>query len=235
MEFFESLRWAAIQFIVLILCISLHEFGHAWTADKRGDPLPRAQGRVTLNPSAHIDPLGTLLIPGIMIFVPVFFGGLPFGLIGWGKPVQVSLNRPKTRRTDDILITLSGPGMNFLLALVGALSLGVLGAFPQDAVPETVFAFFFMFVVMNAGLAIFNLIPLPPLDGSRVLRYAVGMTEETFNKIARNAWWILLLAINIPPENPILGMIFRPVVSFVASAFFALSEMLAKMLSFFFA
>ena len=231
MEFFESLRWAAVQFIVLVLCVSLHEFGHAWTADKRGDPLPRAQGRVTLNPVAHIDPLGTLLIPGIMIFVPVFFGGMPFGLIGWGKPVQISLNRPKTRRTDDILITLSGPGMNFLLALVGAIVLGVAGGFFQESVPSTVLAFFFMFVIMNAGLGIFNLIPLPPLDGSRVLRYAVGMTEETFNKIARNAWWILLLAINIPPENPILGMIFRPVVNFVADGFLTLSEWIARGLS----
>ena len=88
-----------------------------------------------------------------------------------------------------------------------------------------------MFVIMNAGLGIFNLIPLPPLDGSRVLRYAVGMTEETFNKIARNAWWILLLAINIPPENPILGMIFRPVVNFVADGFLTLSEWIARGLS----
>lgn len=227
MESLEPLRWAVIQFIVLVLCISLHEFGHAWTADKRGDSLPRAQGRVTLNPVAHIDPLGTLAIPGMMIFLPLLFGGLPFGLIGWGKPVQVSLSNAKTRRTDDILITLSGPGMNFLLALVGAIIFGALWGINSEMIPETVYDFFLMFIMVNCSLAVFNLIPLPPLDGSRVLRYAVGMTEETFNKIARNAWWILLLAINLPPENPVLGMIFRPVVGFFAKGFFYLSEFIS--------
>lgn len=232
MEFLDALRWASIQFIVLVLCVSLHEFGHAWTADKRGDPLPRAQGRVTLNPVAHIDPIGTLLIPGLMIFVPVFFGGLPFGLIGWGKPVQIALKNPKTRRTDDILITLSGPGMNLLLALAGALVVGILWGINSENIPSSVYEFWLLFVALNCSLAVFNLIPMPPLDGSRVLRYAVGMTEETFNKIARNAWWILLLAINIPPENPILGMIFRPVVKFVASGFYELSEAVAGLFSF---
>lgn len=229
MEFSESLRWALIQFVVLVLCVSLHEFGHAWTADRRGDALPRAQGRVTLNPIAHIDPLGTLAIPGLMIFLPLLFGGLPFGLIGWGKPVQISLANPKTRRLDDILITLSGPGMNILLALFGAVCCGILWGINSEVVPETVYRFFLMLVVMNCGLAMFNLIPLPPLDGSRILRHAVGMTEHTFNKIARNAWWILLLAVNLPPGNPILMMLFRPVVSFVATGFFALSEWIARL------
>ncbi|MBP3301959.1 MAG: site-2 protease family protein [Opitutales bacterium] len=227
MEYWEPLRWAIIQFIVLVLCISLHEFGHAWTADKRGDLLPRAQGRVTLNPVAHIDPLGTLAIPGMMIFLPLLFGGLPFGLIGWGKPVQVSLANAKTRRADDILITLSGPGMNFLLALVGAITFGALWGINSEMIPETVYDFFLMFIMVNCSLAVFNLMPLPPLDGSRVLRYAVGMTEETFSKIARNAWWILLLAINLPPENPVLGMIFRPVVGFFAKGFLYLSEFIS--------
>ncbi len=226
----DGLRWAAIQFIVLILCVSLHEFGHAWTADRRGDPLPRAQGRVTLNPLAHVDPIGTLAIPAFMIFFPLVFGGLSFGLIGWGKPVQISLPNPKTRVADDVLITLSGPGMNFLLALLGAVALGFFFAFFRNG-SETVFGFFLMFISMNVGLGIFNLIPLPPLDGSRVLRHCAGMTEETFAKIARNAWWILLLAINIPPDNPVLGMIFRPIVRGVASAFFQLSELIAAALA----
>ncbi|MBQ9758846.1 MAG: site-2 protease family protein, partial [Opitutales bacterium] len=183
----------------------------------------------TLNPVAHIDPLGTLAIPGMMIFLPLLFGGLPFGLIGWGKPVQVSLSNAKTRRTDDILITLSGPGMNFLLALAGAIIFGALWGINSEMIPETVYDFFLMFIMVNCSLAVFNLIPLPPLDGSRVLRYAVGMTEETFNKIARNAWWILLLAINIPPENPVLGMIFRPVVGFFAKGFLYLSQFISEL------
>ena len=223
-EFFGELRWAALQFIALVLCVSLHEFGHAWAADRRGDPLPRAEGRVSLNPLAHIDPIGTLAIPALMIFLPVFFGGLPFALIGWGKPVRISLPNPKTRRADEILITLAGPGMNLLLALASALALGGLFAAAPSGMPVSVHEFFLLLVVLNSGLAVFNMIPIPPLDGSHLLRHAVGMSEETFAKIARNAWWIFLLAINLPPERPVFSMIFGPVVRAVATAFLALSE-----------
>lgn len=227
-DLLRGLHWAALQFIVLVLCVALHEFGHAWTADRRGDPLPRAQGRVTLNPLAHADPLGTFLIPGLMIFLPALFGSFPVALIGWGKPVQISLPNAKTRRASDILITLSGPAMNLLLALFGAVLLGIaFGASGTLHLPPATFPFLAMFVGMNAGLAIFNLIPLPPLDGSRVLRHAVGMSEETFAKIARNAWWILLLALNLPPGNPIFLAVFGPLVRGAATAFFFLSEKIA--------
>ena len=115
----EALRWGALKMILLVVSIGLHEFGHAWMADRRGDPLPRAQGRVTLDPLAHIDPIGTLLIPGLMIFWPVLFGGgAPVALIGWGKPVQILLPNPRTRHWDDILSTAAGPAMNLLLCLV---------------------------------------------------------------------------------------------------------------------
>jgi len=226
-SFLNEIRWAMVQFIVLILCVSLHEFGHAWMADKRGDPLPRAQGRVTLNPLSHIDPIGTLAIPALMIFLPLFWGGMP-ALIGWGKPVQISLSNAKTRRADDIFTTLAGPGMNFFLALVGSVAMGLIYAFGGDGVPATIYAFLGMFVMMNASLGVFNLIPLPPLDGSRVLRYAVGMSEETFLKIARNAWWILLLAINLPPGNPIFLVIFKPIIFAVYSVFFGISDFVAS-------
>lgn len=225
-DFLGDLRWAALQFIALVLCVALHEFGHAWAADKRGDPLPREEGRVTLNPLAHVDPLGTLVIPALMVFLPVFFGGMPFALIGWGKPVRISLPNAKTRRADEILITLAGPGMNLLLALLSSLFLGVLFAANPPGMPETVFQFFMMLIVLNSCLAIFNLIPIPPLDGSHLLRHAVGMSAETFSKIARNAWWIFLIAINVPPSNPVFSMIFSPVVRAVASAFLELSRII---------
>lgn len=122
----EQLRTSMLLFIVLLLSIALHEFGHAKAADLLGDPLPRAQGRVTLNPVAHWTLWGSLVIPGVMIFLPILTGGaLPFMLIGWGKPVMISLPNPKTRVRDDILITLAGPGMNLLIGIFAALAGGL--------------------------------------------------------------------------------------------------------------
>ncbi len=192
----EHLRWSLLQLILLVVSIGIHEFGHAWVADLRGDPLPRLQGRVTLNPLAHADPIGTLLIPGIMIF---FSPG--FGLIGWGKPVQISLPNPATRRMDDILITLAGPAMNLVLCLVFVLvglALGVsfdgnLGQFLDTGMR------------MNIGLFCFNLIPIPPLDGSRIF-YRLGLYSlELFTTLSQYGFIILIILINLPGFSGVLG------------------------------
>ena len=194
----EHLRWSLLQLILLVVSIGIHEFGHAWVADLRGDPLPRLQGRVTLNPLAHADPIGTLLIPGIMIF---FSPG--FGLIGWGKPVQISLPNPATRRMDDILITLAGPAMNLVLCLVFVLvglALGVsfdgnLGRFLASG------------MLMNIGLFCFNLIPIPPLDGSRIF-YRLGLYSlEFFTTLSQYGFIILIILINLPGFSGVLGFL----------------------------
>jgi Zn-dependent protease len=187
----EHLRWGALQLILLIISIGLHEFGHAWVADLRGDPLPRMQGRVTLNPFAHTDPIGTILLPAVMIFLSP-----GFGLIGWGKPVQISLPNPRTRRMDDICITLAGPGMNLVLCLVLAL-IGAFGNF--DPVQDRlVIRFLVSGIFLNSGLVVFNLIPIPPLDGSRLaVRFGL-YTEEIFLALARWGFVILLIAVNLP-------------------------------------
>ncbi len=208
----DELRWGAVELILLIVSVGLHEFGHAWVADLRGDPLPRAQGRVTLDPFAHADPIGTILIPAIGIF-----GILPFGIIGWGKPVQVLLANPRTRKVDDILITLAGPAMNLVqclgFALIG-LILRETGNTGFGAEKVITFGIF-----LNAGLMVFNLVPIPPLDGSRVLRHLLGVSEETFRTIARFAPLILIVLINLPFFNHALSsLIFK-----VAAPFFALA------------
>ncbi|MDR0535229.1 MAG: site-2 protease family protein [Puniceicoccales bacterium] len=209
-----SFQQAAILFIVLLCSISLHEFGHAWMADKRGDPLPREQGRVTLDPFKHLDPIGSFAIPGLMIFLPVLLGGgLPFALIGWGRPVQISLPNPKTRRRDDILITLAGPAVNLLLALAAAISFGLalrLGPAGASFVPPRLLGnaiemFLIPSLMLNLVLLVFNLLPLPPLDGSSILRHATGMRDETYASLARNGWWILLILINIPYFTKAMG------------------------------
>ncbi len=187
----EHFRWGALQLILLIISIGLHEFGHAWVADLRGDPLPRLQGRVTLNPFAHADPIGTIALPAIMIFLSP-----GFGLIGWGKPVQISLPNPKTRRMDDIYITLAGPGMNLVLCFVFAV-IGGLGDFDPRS-QSVIIDFLQMGVFLNAGLVVFNLIPIPPLDGSRIAVRLGLYSEESFLMLARWGFVILLVAVNLP-------------------------------------
>ena len=188
----QTLRDGLLQLILLIISIGLHEFGHAWMADMRGDPLPRMQGRVTLNPFAHADPIGTIAIPAVMIFLSP-----GFGLIGWGKPVQISLPNPKTRRMDDIFITLAGPAMNLVLCGVFAV-IGGLGNFDPRS-QAVVLNFLEMGIVLNASLVVFNLIPIPPLDGSRVALRLGLYSEELFLTLARWGFVILLVLVNLTP------------------------------------
>jgi len=188
----QTLRDGLLQLILLIISIGLHEFGHAWMADLRGDPLPRMQGRVTLNPFAHADPIGTIAIPAVMIFLSP-----GFGLIGWGKPVQISLPNPQTRRMDDIYITLAGPAMNLVLCLVFAV-IGGLGNFDPKT-QEVIIRFLVGGIYLNAGLVVFNLIPIPPLDGSRLALRLGLYSEELFLTLARWGFIVLIVLVNLPP------------------------------------
>jgi Zn-dependent protease len=202
----EHLRWGVLQLILLIISIGLHEFGHAWAADLRGDPLPRLQGRVTLNPFAHTDPLGTILIPAVMIFLSP-----GFGIIGWGKPVQISLPNPKTRRADDIIITLAGPAMNIILCVIFVL-IGVVGDY-NSARPENlgIIKFLALGIILNSFLAVFNLIPIPPLDGSRLALRLGVFSEEIFQTLSRWGFFILLIVINIPGFNMLIWLMIGPI------------------------
>ena len=214
----EHLRWSLLKLILLVASIGLHEFGHAWVADLRGDPLPRLQGRVTLNPLAHADPIGTLLIPGIMIF---FSPG--FGLIGWGKPVQISLPNPATRRMDDILITLAGPAMNLVLCLVFAFIGVVMDVSWANPATHNLGKFLVLGMLMNVGLLCFNLIPIPPLDGSRVL-YRLGVYSlEFFTMLSRYSFIILIILINLPGFGQMIGtlesLILTPILAVLPLGF----------------
>ncbi len=212
----EHLRWGGLQLILLIISIGLHEFGHAWMADMRGDPLPRMQGRVTLNPFAHADPIGTIAIPAFMIFLSP-----GFGLIGWGKPVEISLPNAKTRRMDDIYITLAGPAMNLVLCFILAV-IGGLGHFDmvKDAV---IIKFLVQGIFLNAGLVVFNLIPIPPLDGSRLALRLGLYTEEMFLTLSRWGFIILIVLINLPPFQRLLSFGLRA----LGEPWLALWELLA--------
>lgn len=182
------IRDGAITFILLVISLTVHEWAHAWMADKLGDDTPRMQGRLTLNPMSHIDPIGTVFIPLLNIFL---FRGM-FSLIGWGRPVMTNPSNFRHRTRDEILVALAGPGSNIVMAVLGVF-VGVLLIRIDPKFGELCGRV----VLMNVGLAVFNLLPLPPLDGSYVLRHLVRMKEETFYSIARWSGLVMLVMINL--------------------------------------
>ena len=180
-----------IQYLMLVGLLTFHEFGHAWTAWKCGDDTARLQGRVSLNPVVHIDPIGTVLLPLLMIFLPHQYGRF---LLGWAKPVPVNPYNLRNRNFDDILVTLAGPGMNLLLA-IGLMALVKAGLLVHSlATAELCLQAAYLSLI----LCFFNLIPVPPLDGSQVLRVLTGMSLETFHNFARYGFIIVIVLLNIP-------------------------------------
>jgi Zn-dependent protease len=146
-------------FLVLLLSLSFHEAAHAWTADRLGDPTARQLGRITMNPLAHIDWIGTVLFPLLAMF-----SGLP--LFGWAKPVPVNWQNLRSPRRDFAVIAAAGPISNLILAIAVAIILVIARA--VEALPPAVATFASRAVDMNCLLAIFNLVPVPPLDGGNV-------------------------------------------------------------------
>lgn len=171
---------AIFEFVLLIFSLSVHECAHAWMASRLGDQTARLQGRVTLNPLYHIDPFGTLLFPALMIFGPLFGGGAMGGfLFGWAKPTPVITRNFRKIVRDDVLTTLAGPVSNLVLAFAAFLGLVAIilsqGHLPaQESVMTNVQAIGLLCelaIQVNLALFFFNLLPLPPLDGSRILRH----------------------------------------------------------------
>ncbi len=183
------------QIVVLLFAISLHEAAHGWMAWQLGDPTAQMLGRVTLNPLKHIELFGTVLIP----LMCVFFG---FPLIGWAKPTPVTTRNFKHIKRDDILTTLAGPASNLLMAMAALIVLvilkfidartvmtivmaaqaGMIDAVAMNGSPVLVPLTLLMFyaVLLNLMLMAFNLIPVPPLDGSHVLRYMLPYNWQRF-------------------------------------------------------
>jgi Zn-dependent protease len=212
----------AIQFAVLLFALSIHEAAHAWIADRLGDDTARHLGRVTINPIPHIDPIGTVLFPLLQLFVPSIL------LFGWAKPVPINSARLRNPRKDQIFISIAGPVANLLTGSIAFILLALIkiswpkGFFVlissiaeipgQQSVLAPVLVILYYSMIINLALAIFNIIPIPPLDGHWVL---YGLLPESaaaaFQRIGSYGFIVLYAlmftgALRII-NRPILGVI----------------------------
>jgi Zn-dependent protease len=205
----ELVRVLALDLLVMVLSLSVHECAHAWVAFRLGDDTAERQGRLSLSPVTHVDPIGSLLIPALNI---VLAGG--FGFIGWARPTPVTPTRFRPTvpmRTGMALVAAAGPFSNLLLALV---ALGLFAAFKRadiglwDASGRAtgVAALLVAMFQINVGLMVFNFLPIPPLDGSRLLPRSMDQMKDAF---APYSFVVLLLIINIPILSEY--MVSRPI------------------------
>lgn len=183
-----------LTYLFFIPLLTFHEWAHAWVAWKCGDDTAYSQGRVTLNPVAHMELIGTVVLPLLGIMLSLSNSALAGFIIGWGRPVPVNISNLRSPRRDDTLVALAGPAINLvlafaLLALVKGCALAGVSGFEEIGVRMAILSLFLCF---------FNLLPVPPLDGSHVLKNLIGMSYETYWKLCQYGFIIVIVAINIP-------------------------------------
>lgn len=201
--------------VVLLLAISAHEAAHAWMSYKFGDDTARLLGRITLNPVAHTDPIGTLLIP-IVMFVVAAIGSpaAAIPLIGWGKPTPVNPLRWRNKDLANVMVSIAGILANILIATIAFIILKVLietvwgRALLQDLEPLGLFLSYLL--IMNISLAIFNLLPFPPLDGSKVLdTFLPASMRPIMDLLEQYGFIILMILIYVGVFNAIITPVLR--------------------------
>jgi len=190
----------------VIIAITFHEFAHAWAADKLGDDTPRMQGRLNLNPMSHIDPIGFML--------------LMFAGFGWGKPVQINprnFNRNVRMDKGEAIVSIAGPLMNFILAIISALALGTIYMFASvsfitSTTGSIIYILLQQLLVINIGLGVFNLIPLPPLDGSKIFINFLPYNTRRWIIEHSHIFYYIFLAIWI---TGLAGIIISPIINLI--------------------
>ena len=229
----SQLVFCISEFVVLLFSLSVHESAHAWTASRLGDQTARMLGRVSLNPIDHVDPIGTLLIPAIAIFGPLIgLGYLGGFIIGWAKPVPIISRNFRNYKRDDMLVSIAGPASNLLLALLAfAVLVAIAFAIPNghsvvivaffaalgqvgNITPQPLALLCSLMVMLNLTLCIFNLIPIPPLDGSHILRqYLPYSAVQVYDRITGVASYILIII----AARTLLGFLLTPVLGMAYS------------------
>lgn len=206
----QTIGQFVLYMVALVFSLSVHESAHAWTSNMFGDDLARLQGRISLNPASHVDPIGTLLFPAI-----AFFTGAP--LIGWAKPTPVNPLKWRNKRVANFWVSASGAISNFIIAFVAGLiirglySFGVINGRLQLMNSDSTIAtgaleLLTTFFILNVALGVFNLLPIPPLDGSKVLASILPDSFESgFEALERFGFILLFIAI----FTGVLGVIFN--------------------------
>lgn len=205
-----DLRTALIFVLCLVVATAFHEFAHAYVADRLGDPTPGREGRVTLNPLAHADPVGTLALP-------VMAGLLHLPVFGWGRPVMTQpryYTRRFSMRAGMAMVSFAGPLANLLQAAVtlGVIKLLLVGGVANKGLFEVLVTFF----MLNVTLAFFNLLPIHPLDGGKILAWMLPARFEHIDETLARYGWTILLALMLIPG--LLQTLFTPVGIVVAWA-----------------
>lgn len=202
----DTLYFAATLIIPLVIAIVFHEVAHGWTALMLGDSTAKDQRRLSLNPLRHVDPVGTVLVPGVLALVkaPIF---------GWARPVPVRKNRLNNPRYGMMAVAIAGPATNFVLALIGSVALGILirAHGSDDPGPVAMFAAHNLnnFLLINIFVALFNLLPIPPFDGSHVVEGLLPRpAAEAYDRL--RPWGfplVFLLLIGVPMLFPGLNLV----------------------------
>lgn len=198
----------------VIIAITFHEFAHAYAADKLGDTTPRLQGRLTLDPKAHIDPFGIIL--------------LIFAHIGWGKPVQINprnFNSNKSTEKCEAIVSLAGPLMNFFLAFVFEIICVIMiyffavnpSAYTLNSTVQVIFTIISYTVTVNIGLGVFNLIPIPPLDGEKIFRLVLPYNTKRWIDNNMQTIEMIFMVLWI---TGLLGKIVSPIITWIETGYF---------------
>lgn len=199
-----------LYMVALIFSLSVHESAHAWMSDRFGDDLARLQGRISLNPAVHVDPIGTLLFPAI-----AFFTGAP--LIGWAKPTPVNPLKWRNKRVANFWVSAAGAISNFIIAFIAGVGLRVLYSLgvidgglrlinTDSQIATGALELLFIFFMLNVALGVFNLLPIPPLDGSKVLASILPESFESgFEALEKFGFILLFIAV----FTGVLGVVFN--------------------------